>query len=182
MPVKMELIIANEKSAEKLLNDVINRLQNAKPVWEWVSDNVVLKALQGQFKTEGARGGTKWRAYTADEVNSGYVAYKKKKTGEASPLLDWKGPNRRLAPSFIDPNHPEHVNRVSAYGLERGSSVPYAKGHNDGTGRGWKNKYTVPKRPITVLTTRLDIAKIVEATHAYFTDGRTGLAKVKPVQ
>ncbi len=178
--MRLQFQIANEKAADRLIAGVISRIRDAEPVWQFVADDVIMPALSGQFATEGKRGGMPWPKYTAAEQKY-YVPYKVKMTGTKKPLLDWYGPGRRMVPSFVTKTHPEHIHRVWKSGVEVGSSVPYAAGHNDGTGKGWGDKYIVPKRPITVLTTRTDIAKIVEAANAYIHDGREGLAKVQPI-
>lgn len=172
MPALVSFELANGKEVDRLLSAIVDRIKKPKTVYEWVADNVLMPALAGQFKTEGARGGLPWQRYTPQERQSGYVGYKKSKTGQEGPLLDWKGRGRRLVPSFTNKAHPEHIHQVSNRGVVVGSKTPWAIKNHKGQGLGWQGKYTIPKRPIAVLTTRIDIAAIVEAFEEYVALGQ----------
>ena len=115
------------------------------------------------FLSEGRSTGTPWPAYTAAEKKF-YVKMKRWVLGvrkiDKGGILRWTAMPRstvaarteRLYPSLTKPTHPEFVWQVRGNAVTMGTSVPYAKNHNDGTG-GWTRKFGKKRtKSVTVLT------------------------------
>lgn len=98
-------------------------------------------------ESDGASIGHKWPGYNADEM-ARYVPWKIKKIGNYGPMR-WSPIGARLIPSLIGQG-PDHVWKVDKESFEYGTSLPYAKGHHEGTGHAkrWMGGYTVPMRKL----------------------------------
>ena len=115
------------------------------------------------FLTEGRSTGTPWPQYNALERKY-YVKMKRWVLGvkkiDKGGILRWTATPRsttaarteRLYPSLTKPSHPEYVWRNLGNSVTMGTSVPYARNHNDGTG-GWTRRYGKKRnKSITILT------------------------------
>jgi phage gpG-like protein len=114
--------------------------------------------MDGRFRHGGAwKGDAAWVGY---ENEPKYAGFKRAMvaSGERGnlPRLRWvHGPasqpiqdHERLALSFTDPSHPEHVWTSTRTGFEFGSSVPYAENHQFGIGTQRWDRQPIPRRPI----------------------------------
>lgn len=121
----------------------------------------LLEGERDVFDSEGANLGKRWVPY-----NHAERYYKKMKAAvlgtSAERLMRWSTGHERLLPSLTEPHDVNHIWQASTHGFVFGTKLPYAKGHQDGTGMGWipkraKNKakyfYIVPRRVILGVTT-----------------------------
>ena len=95
--------------------------------------------------------------------------------------MRWAQGHERLMPSLTNSSDVDHVWTPKKTGFEFGTGLPYAKGHQDGTGAGWvpkrakdksKYAYTVPKR-VTLGVTQNTFGEIMREMQGHIF-GRTG--------
>jgi phage gpG-like protein len=166
---KFSIEIEGEQQVNRLLRGISDRFRDLEPAMEWIADNVFMPAIKGQFASEGRRSGRPWGPYTSQEKIF-YVPYKIAMLGTATPILRWKGGRERLYPSFVNRSHPEHIRRIGKDSVEVGSSVPWARKHHLGIGKGYKGKYDLPRRTIVALI-ESDKRMMTKAVQTY---ARTG--------
>ena len=144
------------------------RAKDLRKVWPEVHEEL-LHSERIIFKHKGRGTGSTWPEYTKDE--QAYLAMKRKFVPNASKrLMRWKAGRERLFPSLVSKTAPYHVFNTSKLGIEFGTSLPYAKGHHEGTGKGWKGKYTVPKRKLVGISAARK-KRIIGLIQGYIMDG-----------
>jgi phage gpG-like protein len=134
----------------------------------------LLEGERDVFESEGANLGQRWVPY-----NHAERFYKKMKSAvlgtDEERLMRWSNGHERLFPSLTESHDQNHIWRESAHGFVFGTALPYAKGHQTGTGMGWvpkraKNKakyfYIVPKRVILGVTSA-NFGEIIRTLQGY---------------
>lgn len=101
------------------------------------------------FLTLGGVLGAPWPSYNEAERKQ-YVPYKRAILGDENPIMRWRGGNNadRLYKSLTDASSTDHIWQTDESNFVFGTKVPYAAGHHEGTGKGWNDQYTVPKRQL----------------------------------
>lgn len=130
----------DDAAARRMLKKAASRSADLRPVWGEVNAQVVQPTLQEQFRTAGATGGSPWRPL-APRTAQQRVRRGGNRGGVARPLWD----TGRLRASWIK-RGPESVFVSEKLRMERGTLVPYAAAHQQGSGR-------IPARPM--LTERI---------------------------
>ena len=146
------------------LSLINKRLGDLSPTHDAVH-RILLKLQKDIFSSEGGAIGKRWPRYNDDERQT-YVPMKRAILGREYPLLRWDGGKEVLYPSMTDPTHPKHIWKPKDTSYEFGTSVPYARGHHEGTGLGYKGRYIVPKREL--LGSNWDVlGKIIQEVQGY---------------
>lgn len=136
---------------------------------------ILLNWMDRKFRGNGAAfGDSPWVDYSREPK---FRAFKRRSLSAARgeiPRLRWvAGPasqpiqeHERLARSFTEPHHEEHVWVSTDRGFEFGSSVPYAANHQFGMGTQPWDKSPIPRRPILTNNARV-IRAVVNAYQSY---------------
>lgn len=152
----------------KSLDGIAERQKDIRPALDRVHD-IMLQAQREVFDTEGRSIAQPWPKYTGQEQRY-YTPMKRKILGNEYPLLRWKGGSEVLYPSLTQKNAAGHVWKPYKDGFEFGTNVPYAIKHHKGIGKGWRDKYPLPRRPL-LASNFTSIGKVVREIQAYIFGG-----------
>lgn len=131
-----------------------------RPLWRRTA--VTYRRTQARrFRTQGASEGRRW-ARPSETGERDYYRYVKANILGISleevenRVLLWEGGRERLRPSFVNSNHPEHVDKRERLQHTLGSRVPYAYRHDQGKGRAPDELggHPIPKRSLTSISKR----------------------------
>lgn len=114
-------VLGDVELARKLVR-FAGRANNVRPVLESLAHDF-LSIERAQFKSEGARGSGGWAPLAPSTVA---------KRGSAHPILFETG---ALYDSLTKPGNKGAVRNITADGMTVGTTVPYARFHQHGTGR-----------------------------------------------
>ena len=121
---------------ERLLDKAQRRSKNLMPVWGDLNANVIQPEMQRRFRASGAAHGRRWTPLRPSTRRQRLTQRGGNRGGIARPLWD----TGRLRGSWVK-RGPESVYSAKRLSFERGTSVPYAAAHQNGTAR-------LPARPI----------------------------------
>lgn len=131
----MAEIRIDDDRARRMLKKAADRSADLRPVWGDVNANVVQPAMDQRFRSAGAHHGSKWAPLSPAGVRS-RLRRGGNRGGISRPLWD----TGRLRASWVK-NGPESLTVMKPLSYERGTMVPYARFHQEGTGR-------LPARPM----------------------------------
>lgn len=107
------------------------------------------------FETAGVSAGTPWVSYDQTEEGDWYrwwkaIVYGNDATITVMDVLRWRGSDI-LMRSFVEPTHPDYVQREQAGTVEIGSKLRYAINHDRGIGRAPEQMggHPIPRRTLT---------------------------------
>jgi hypothetical protein len=154
MPAGIEFTVTGGKRAAKALREFADKADNLEAIAPQVHQQLISDHW-AVFETQGRHIGENWPGYTGQEALYGFIKSKMLGINE-NRLLRWEPGRERLFPSVVSPTHPEHVWRVKDGAFEFGTSVPYAKNHQEGSGRGpaWAGFPKIKQRRFLGLTRR----------------------------
>jgi phage gpG-like protein len=145
----------NQKGSVQEVVDRFRGIQSRARNWTRAAPSVHRFLLQRQeemWASQGRSEGVPWQPLGTSEPK--WLALKKRLGVDTRPLRWLPGQQERLAPSFMERKHPEHVFRVlNREGIEFGSSVPYAQRHQQGGGTNPMGE-RIPQRRIAWLSDR----------------------------
>jgi phage gpG-like protein len=155
MAYGLRAIVSGTGRGAGVIRELRDRAQDLSPIGDPVH-RAFLAQTKRVFHQNGAPLGVRWPGYTGTERAYGVI--KKAMLGREAgrQLLRWEPGNERLYPSLVSPMHPEHIWRVEGNDFVYGTSVPYAKKHQEGRGRGpsWAGFPKVKARPMIGVTMR----------------------------
>ena len=148
------------------------RTEDLRPAFKEVH-KILLGLSKSIFETQGREINAPWPDYTTAERRQ-YTPYKKAILGSEYPIMRWRGGNNpdRLYRSLTEASSTDHIWKASKENFEFGTRVPYAAGHHTGTGKGWRDAYTVPKRPLLGSNWRV-VGEVLQEIQGYIF-GSTG--------
>ena len=129
-------IRVNDALARRRLNQAAKRSTDLRPVWADVNANVIQPAMLKRWDTAGSAFGSGWQELSPAGVRSRLNQRGGNRGGITRPLWDFG----RLRGSWVK-NGPESIVALKKMSLERGTSVPYAAPHQNGSGN-------LPARPM----------------------------------
>jgi hypothetical protein len=155
--------------------DASKRAKDIRPVGDTIH-GILIDEHKDLVQSQGASIGHKWPGYNSDEMKK-YVPWKIRKIGQYGPMR-WSPIGARLIPSLIGEGA-DHVWKSASDSFEYGTSLPYAKGHHEGTGKAkeWMGGYTVPMRKLIGVSTA-GSNEIRRTMQKYIMDGTTARGAV----
>lgn len=139
--------IEGSEQATYMLRGIEQGINDLRPIWKDV-DTIFRAFMRQIFQSEGAYGGSKWRA-----LNPAYAARKARQWG-ARPILQASG---ALMSSFVSASDADHVYRVGPTFGEFGSRKRYAKAHQYGF-----PPHKLPARPMLRKFTKSEGERVVD--------------------
>jgi phage gpG-like protein len=109
------------------LTGVSGRVKNLRPVFHGPIDQSVSELFSAQFHTEGAFGGRRWAALSQQTIKQRM----QRGRGRGGILRD----TSRLWASLVKRGSPEGIRAITDSRYRRGTAVPYARFHQEGTKR-----------------------------------------------
>ena len=134
----------------------ISVVEDFRPVWQRYK-TPWYRTRQRMFATQGRSTGATWPGYEQTAEREQYRWIKARITGNVGRIhrlkpLRWENGKERLAPSLMNPRHPDAIYTPRERSLTIGTRVPYASNHDKGQGYSppWRNlrRYRIPKRPL----------------------------------
>lgn len=147
--MRLTVDIQGEAKLDYAIGAIADGIDDWREVWPEV-ELVFYRAVLGQFRTEGQRGGEVWRP-----LSNPYKKWKELKY-PGQPILVLTG---RLRRSLMATGSNESIRDAQAQSLTLGTVTPYAKFHQTGTRK-------MAARPPLVLL-RNDYGKIVSRMFRY---------------
>jgi len=163
MAESIKYVVTGSKRAADAMRAFADKASNLEEVGPEIHDALTRSHVR-IFKTQGREGVGQWPGYTGQEAVYGFI---KREVFGIGPdrLLRWEPGNERLFPSVVSQRHPEHVWRIKDGEFEFGTSVPYARHHQEGSGRGpaWAGFPKIKKRVFLTLTrsTAAEVTRII---------------------
>jgi phage gpG-like protein len=148
MALRVRIDALGEEIIDRSLLGVSRALRDMEPIWDEIND-VLSRASVRQFASQGAYGSGTWAPLAPSTLA------RKARLGQPSQILQ---ATRRLKRSLTVEDHPEHLYVASAKEMAWGTTVPYAKYHQDGNGS------SLPRRRVVQLpeSARRNVMKVVQ--------------------
>lgn len=147
--MRLTVDIQGEEKLDYAIKSITDQIDDWREVWPEV-ELVFYRATLGQFRSEGQRGGDRWRP-----LSDNYRKWKELKY-PGQPILVLTG---RLRRSLTATGSEESIRIRERTELTLGSSTPYGRFHQTGTRR------MSPRPPLVLL--RQDYGKIVSRMFRY---------------
>jgi phage gpG-like protein len=147
MPLRVTIDALGEEVIDRTLLGVQRPLLDMTGFWDELATSLSRASVR-QFASQGGYGSGGWAPLAA------ITAARKARAGQPQKILQ---ATRRLHRSLTEQEHPEHLYVGQAHGMAWGTTVPYAKYHQDGSG-------SVPRRRVIQLpeAARRDIVRTMQ--------------------
>jgi phage gpG-like protein len=146
--LRLRIDALGEEIIDRTLLGVQRPLWDMTGIWDEIDTSLSRNSVR-QFASEGAYGSGGWAPLASSTLK------RKAHLGQSSKILQ---ATRRLYRSLTVSDHPEHLYVGQPHEMAWGTTVPYAKYHQDGSGS------SLPRRRVVQLpeTARRNVVRIMQ--------------------